>query len=70
MTKIRKKFGKKVKELRAKLGITQEQLGEKANLHYNYIGNIETGRQNPTLETIEKIAKAFEISVSDLLEGV
>lgn len=70
MAKIRKKFGKRLKVLRSRYELTQEQLGERSGLHYNYIGNIETGRQNPTLETLEKLAQAFDITMSELFEDV
>jgi transcriptional regulator with XRE-family HTH domain len=63
---INVKFGKKVREERLKLGLSQEALAEKAGVHRTYIGMIERAEKNITLENIEKIAKALRISLKDL----
>ncbi|MBU0896694.1 MAG: helix-turn-helix transcriptional regulator [Candidatus Omnitrophica bacterium] len=47
-------------------GLSQEELAEKANIHPTYIEVIERGEQAPTLDTIEKIAKALDIKVKEL----
>ncbi|MDD3925819.1 MAG: helix-turn-helix transcriptional regulator [bacterium] len=60
------KFGKRIREERLKLGISQEELAERAGLHRTYIGMIERGEKNITLRNIEKIAKALNISIQDL----
>ena len=60
------KFGKKVREARLKLGISQEELAERAGVHRTYIGMIERAEKNITLENVEKISKALELSISDL----
>lgn len=51
------------------MDLSQEELGDKAEppLHRTYISNLERGRINPTLETIETIAAALDISISDLI---
>lgn len=66
---IRLKVGKKIKELRRKCGYTQEELSELANIDYKYLQRIE-GKNPPNLklETLEKLAKAFNISISKLLD--
>ena len=66
---IRLKIGKKIKELRKQRGYTQEKLSELANIDYKYIQRIE-GKTPPALkvDTIEKLAKAFNISISKLLD--
>lgn len=56
-TSARIKFGKKIKSLRKKLGISQEGLGFKANLHRTYIGSIERGEQNISIDNICKLQK-------------
>lgn len=61
-------FGEKVRELRKEMGISQEELSYKADLHRTYIGMIERAEKNITLVNIEKIAKALEIEVSELLK--
>lgn len=57
-------FGKRVREMREKQGYSQEELGAKAKLHRTYIGMIERGEKNVTLENIEKIAKALSSPIS------
>lgn len=63
----RKQLGKKIQELRKKLGISQEELGFRAKLHRTYIGSIERGEQNISIDNIHKIAKALKVSPKDLL---
>ncbi len=62
------KLGKKIKELRGKRDITQEQLAELTKTSYKYIQRIE-GKTPPDirLTTVEKLAKAFKIKISKLL---
>ena len=58
----------KIKQLREKLGLSQEKLARLADVSNNTIFNIEAGRQkNPTIETISKIAKALNVSIEDLI---
>ena len=67
MEDIKVTFGNRVKELRLKKSISQEKLAELADLDRTYIPGIEAGRRNVSLEVINKIAKAFLITVSELL---
>ena len=59
-------FGHEVQKARKKLGLSQEQLAEKAGLHRTYIGMIERAEKNITLCNVEKIANALEVSIKDL----
>lgn len=63
---IKKQFGDRVRELRTEKKLSQEALANKCKLHRTYIGNVERGEKNISLENIEKIAKALEVKVSDL----
>jgi transcriptional regulator with XRE-family HTH domain len=65
-TDIKKRFGLAIKQRRHELGISQEELSFRAKLHRTYISDIERGSRNPSLENIEKLAKALDISVSAL----
>lgn len=56
-----------MRELRKKLGILQEELGFRANLHRTYIGSVERAEQNVSIDNIHKIAKALKVSPKDLL---
>ena len=63
---VTKPFGVSVRTWRSRLGISQEKLGERAGLHRTYICDIERGARNVSLESIEKLARALEISVARL----
>jgi len=62
------KFGENVREKRKEKGLSQEQLSFKADLHRTYIGMIERAEKNITLSNIEKIAKALEVEIIELLK--
>lgn len=66
---VRLKLAKKIKELRRGGGLTQDKLSELARIDYKYVQRIE-GKNPPNikLETLERIAKAFKISLSELLD--
>ena len=66
MEMLRIKIGNRIRELRKAQELTQEELGEKANLHNTYIGAIERGERNLSLDSIEKIAKGLDIDVKEL----
>lgn len=57
--------GKRVKELRNKLGISQEELADIAELDRTYITSVECGKRNISIVNIEKLAKALKVSLSD-----
>lgn len=57
----------RIKEFRVKAGMTQNELAEKLNVKRSVISKYETGQISPSLETMDKIAKALNISVNDLL---
>lgn len=64
---ILKELAKKVRLRRYELGLTQEQLAERANFHVNYIGGIERGERNPSIESLVNLAKALEFSPKELM---
>jgi len=66
MKQILEEFGKRIRELRKQKNLSQEDLAERAGLHYTYIGQVERGKKNPSLKSIEKIAKALDTSLPDL----
>lgn len=67
VTPVRRAFGLKVRALRFELGITQEELAEKADLHPTYLGSVERGERNIALENILAIADALGCSAKDLM---
>jgi len=66
--KILIQFGKKVREERTKLGLSQEHVGERARLSRNYIGEIERGETSVSLISIERIAKALGVEMWQLMK--
>jgi len=68
MGEIHKKLGRRIRELRKIKGWSQEKLASKAGLHFTYIGAIERGERNITLENIEKLAAALDVRIDDLLK--
>jgi len=65
---ILKRFGGNIRRLRKGLGLSQEDLSDKSGLHRTYIGSIEKGGRNVSLINIERIAKALNVKISDLLK--
>ena len=65
---IKVKFWKKIKKLRKEKKLSQEALWFKSKLHRTYIWNIERWEKNLTLENIEKLAKALNISIKELFD--
>jgi transcriptional regulator with XRE-family HTH domain len=63
-------FGARIRELRKDAGISQEKLAELAELHRTYVSSVERGKRNASLTSIERIAKALNVSLSRLFEGV
>jgi transcriptional regulator with XRE-family HTH domain len=67
---LRAAFGRRVRELRTRLRISQEELAHRAGLHYTYVGGIERGERNPGLVNVGALAAALGVSLPDLFEGV
>jgi transcriptional regulator with XRE-family HTH domain len=64
------RFGENVRQQREERKWTQEQLAEKADLDQTFISGIERGSRNPTIITVNKLARALKITVSELTEGI
>jgi XRE family transcriptional regulator, regulator of sulfur utilization len=59
-------IGNRIRKYRKFKKLSQEQLAEMAGTHYSYIGKIERGEHNPTIQTLEKISEALEIDLAAL----
>ena len=68
MRKIESAFGKRVRVLRSKKGLSQEDLAFKAGVHRTYLGSIERGERNPSLKNIVAIAHALDIELSEFFD--
>ncbi len=67
MNDIRIKFGKHLRRIREDKKLTQEELADRAGMHFTYIGQIERGLRNPSLINLHKLAKALKVSAGQLL---
>ena len=68
MRDIAKIIGQRIRNYRTQKGLSQEKLAELAGCHPTYIGQLERGEKNATLESVEKIASAMDISLSELFD--
>jgi transcriptional regulator with XRE-family HTH domain len=64
---IRHRFGARVRQLRNERGWSQEAFADRARLHRTYVGAIERGEQNLSLQNIERLAATLGISLAELL---
>lgn len=60
-------FAEVLKRLRAQKGISQEKLGFESGLHRTYISQLERGLKSPSLKTLERLCRALDISLSELV---
>ena len=70
MESILIRFGKAVRERRKRLGVSQEEFADMCGLDRSYVGGVERGERNISLENIGRIAKALGISLSELFRRV
>ncbi|HZD11233.1 MAG TPA: helix-turn-helix transcriptional regulator [Candidatus Binatia bacterium] len=62
-------FGENLRRFRKARGLSQEKLGEYAHLHRTYVGAVERGERNISLENITRLACALKITAGQLLQG-
>lgn len=67
-TKLLKRFGKSLRELRGKAKMSQEQLANEADIPISQIGRIERGEVNATLSTLNALAEALKLPLTDLMK--
>jgi transcriptional regulator with XRE-family HTH domain len=68
MKSTKELLGSRVKELRKKAQMSQEELAERIGINYKNLSRIEAGRGYPTLETLETIAKVLNLEIRDFFE--
>jgi transcriptional regulator with XRE-family HTH domain len=61
------RFGNRLREVRKGKGLTQEKLAESAKLSRNYVNDVERGRRNVTIATVESLARALGVRMADLM---
>ena len=70
MSEIAKIVGQRIRSYRLQLGFSQEKVAELSGCHPTYIGQVERGEKNATLESIEKIAAAIDVPLSKLFDKI
>ena len=70
MSELAKIVGQRIRNYRIQKGLSQEKLAELSGCHPTYIGQLERGEKNATLESIERITSALQISLSTLFEKI
>ncbi|OYX49994.1 MAG: transcriptional regulator [Alphaproteobacteria bacterium 32-64-14] len=65
---VRARVGANMRRAREALGVSQEELADRARIHRTYISGVERGVRNPTVTVLEKIAKALKVKTASLLE--
>ncbi|HAO45450.1 MAG TPA: transcriptional regulator [Chitinophagaceae bacterium] len=66
---IKLKIGQRIRELRKELGISQESLAYKAEVDRTYVTDVENGRRNVSVEILERLIKALEVSISEFFNS-
>lgn len=67
MVNINTKLGLKIREIRKQKNLTQEEVAYKAQLDYSYVNQIENGKRNPSMDAVERIAKALGVKTKNLI---
>lgn len=67
---IQIEFGKRIKELRENIGLSQEKFALKIGMDRTYYASVESGKRNISLKNIEKIANGFDISIAQLFTKI
>ena len=67
---IKNEFGKRIKELRNKTGLSQEKFALTIDMDRSYYASVENGKRNISIQNIEKIAKGLGITLEELFRGL
>ncbi|MDQ6949672.1 MAG: helix-turn-helix transcriptional regulator [Actinomycetota bacterium] len=69
-TPLQREFGDRVRRLRHDLGLSQEDLAHRAGINRTYIGSLEAGQRNISLNNIVKLAGALGVDTGELVKGL
>ena len=67
MSDVLERFGKRLREVRERVGVSQEKLAEMSGLHRTYVSSVERGKRNISLLNIERLAGALEVPMAELM---
>ena len=63
-------IGKRIRKYRCEQHLSQEELAERADLHFTYIGQVERGEKNITIGSLEKICNALDVTFEEIFKGI
>ncbi len=66
---IKIQVGQRIKELRNNIGVSQEALANKAEIDRTYVTDVENGRRNISIQNLEKLVSALEVSLKDFFDS-
>lgn len=66
---IKKELGIRIRTLRKRHGFTQEEMADKCDLHWTYIGGLERGERNPTLTTMQRVSAGLGVGLNQLIDA-
>ena len=69
-TPLQRELGDRIRCRRHELELTQADLAFRSGIHYTYIGSLETGARNPSVDLLARLAKSLEMDLGDLLAGL
>lgn len=67
---LKQMIGARIKEVRSKKVLTQDQLSEKTNINPKYLSSIERGKENPTLNTLIKLAQSLDVNIDEFFTQI
>jgi transcriptional regulator with XRE-family HTH domain len=67
LSDVTERFGRRLREVRTRVGISQERLAELAGLHRTYVSSVERGGRNISLENIEALSNALGVTMAELM---
>jgi transcriptional regulator with XRE-family HTH domain len=62
---LRSALGSRIKELRRRLGVSQEELASRAGMHATYLSDLERGQQTPTLDMLNRVARGLGVTLAE-----
>lgn len=68
LSDARKVFASRLRQIRQRKGLSQEELADMAGLHRTYVGSVERSERNISIDNIERLAKALEVDIIELLK--
>lgn len=63
------KIGEELRKLRRYRGLTLSQVSEQTNLSVSFLSDVERGKTNPSLDTLQKLAEFYQVAVNDIVKG-